>query len=75
MAYQGNRRDSVVSVCVVLFTFVWWHVNHDRNNWLPVFAILIVPSVITGVYAPLGVSRAFTPHRAGPHGISHSNGL
>jgi hypothetical protein len=59
-AYNGNWRDIVVFVCAVLFTIVWWHVNHHRSNWLPMFVILIVLSVITGIYALLGTARAIT---------------
>lgn len=59
-SYQGNWRDIVVFVCAVLFTIVWWHVNHHRSNWLPVFVMLIVLSVITGIYAVRGVGRVLT---------------
>lgn len=48
-SYQGNWRDIVVFVCAVLFT-----------NWLPVFVMLIVLSVITGIYAVRGVGRVLT---------------
>jgi hypothetical protein len=44
----------------VLFTIVWWHVNHHRSNWLPMFVMLIVLSVITGIYAVRGVGRVLT---------------
>lgn len=59
-SYQGNWRDIVVFVCAVLFTIVWWHVNHHRSNWLPVIVMLIVLSVITGIYAVRGVGRVLT---------------
>ncbi|MEX7474115.1 Conserved membrane protein of uncharacterised function [Mycobacteroides abscessus subsp. abscessus] len=59
-SYQGNWRDIVVFVCAVLFTIVWWHVNHHRSNWLPMFVMLIVLSVITGIYAVRGVGRVLT---------------
>lgn len=59
-SYQGNWRDIVVFVCAVLFTIVWWHVNHHRSNWLPMFVMLIVLLVITGIYAVRGVGRVLT---------------
>ena len=59
-SYQGNWRDIVVFVCAVLFTIVWWHVNHHRSNWLPMFVMLIVLSVITGIYGVRGVGRVLT---------------
>jgi hypothetical protein len=57
-SYQGNWRDIVVFICAVLFTIVWWNVNHDRTNWLPMFVIMIVVSVVAGIYAGRGVLRA-----------------
>ena len=59
-SYQGNWRDIVVFVCAVLFTIVWWHVNHHRSNWLPMFVMLIVLSVIMAtISATSGVAAAF----------------
>lgn len=57
MGYQGNWRDVVVFICGVLFTVVWWHVDHHRTNWLPMFVALIVMSTLAGVYALRGVVR------------------
>jgi ABC-type antimicrobial peptide transport system permease subunit len=57
-SYQGNWRDIVVFICTVLFTIVWWHVSHHRTNWLPMFVVLIVMSVIAGAYALRGALRA-----------------
>ncbi|CMD90328.1 Conserved membrane protein of uncharacterised function [Mycobacterium tuberculosis] len=34
MSYRGNWRDIVLLVCVLLFTIIWWNVNHGRANWL-----------------------------------------
>lgn len=56
--YQGDWRDVVVFICTVLFTIVWWHVSHHRTNWLPMFIVLIVMSVIAGAYAARGALRA-----------------
>jgi hypothetical protein len=58
MSYQGNWRDIVLLSCVVLFTVVWWDVNHSRSNWLITFILLILLSVVTAVYALRGVLRA-----------------
>lgn len=57
-SYQGNWRDVVVFICAVLFTIVWWNIDHDRTNWLPMFVIMIVVSVATAIYAGRGVLRA-----------------
>ncbi|KUI24266.1 hypothetical protein AU196_20425 [Mycobacterium sp. IS-1742] len=58
MSYEGNWRDIVVFICAVLFTIVWWNVNHDRSNWLVMFIVLIVLSIVAGVYAARGLLRA-----------------
>jgi diacylglycerol kinase len=56
--YEGNWRDVVLFVCTVLFTVVWWNVNHSRTNWLVIFIVLILLSVLTAVYAARGLARA-----------------
>ncbi len=56
-SYQGNWRDIVVFVCAVLFTVVWWNVDHARTNWLLMFIVLIVLSIVSGVYAARGIVR------------------
>jgi hypothetical protein len=58
LSYRGNWRDIVLLLCVVLFTFIWWDVNHSRSNWLVTFVLLILLSVVTAVYALRGVFRA-----------------
>lgn len=57
-SYRGNWRDTAVFVCAVLFTIVWWNVSHDRANWLPMFVVMVVLSVVTAFYAARGVLRA-----------------
>ena len=57
-SYQGNWRDVVLFVCTVLFTVVWWNVNHHRTNWLAIFIVLILLSIVTAVYAARGLARA-----------------
>ena len=58
LSYRGNWRDIVLLLCVVLFTFIWWEVEHSRSNWLITFILLILLSVVTAVYALRGVLRA-----------------
>ncbi len=58
LSYQGNWRDVVLLLCVLLFTIIWWEVNHSRSNWLPMFILLILLSVVAAVYALRGVLRA-----------------
>jgi hypothetical protein len=57
-SYKGNWRDTLVFICAVLFTIVWWHVSHSRSNWLVMFIVLIILSVIAGVYAARGLLRS-----------------
>ncbi|BBY32162.1 hypothetical protein BST33_19085 [Mycolicibacter minnesotensis] len=63
LTYQGNWRDVVFFISSVLFTYVWWHINHDRGNWLPMFVVLILACILSAVYALRGALRAFTHAR------------
>ncbi|BBX96413.1 hypothetical protein AWC15_21410 [Mycobacterium lacus] len=67
MSYQGNWRDIVLLLCVLLFTVIWWEVNHSRSNWLPMFVVLILLSVVTAVYALRGILRSATSLLRGRH--------
>ena len=58
VSYTGNWRDIVVFVCAVLFTIIWWNVSHSRSNWLVMFVVMIVLSVVAGIYAGRGLLRA-----------------
>jgi hypothetical protein len=58
LSYQGNWRDVVVLLCAVLFTIVWWDVDHSRGNWLPMAVLLSMLCVVTAAYAFRGVLRA-----------------
>ena len=58
MSYRGNWRDVVLFLCVLLFTVIWWDVRHSRGNWLPMFILLIVLSIVTAAYTVRGVLRA-----------------
>jgi hypothetical protein len=58
MSYRGNWRDLVLLLCVLLFTYIWWDVARDRSNWLVMFILLVLLSMITAVYAFRGALRA-----------------
>jgi hypothetical protein len=58
LTYRGNWRDIVLLLCVVLFTIIWWDVPHGRGNWLPMFILLIVLSVVAAGYAFRGALRS-----------------
>ena len=57
-SYKGNWRDSVLFLCAVLFTIVWWNVPHSRTNWLVMFVVLIALTIVVGLYAGRGILRA-----------------
>lgn len=58
LSYRGNWRDLVLLVCAVLFTIIWWDVDHSRGNWLPMFVLLILLTIVTAAYAFRGVLRS-----------------
>ena len=57
-SYEGSWRDVVLFLCTVVFSIVWWSVDHDRDSWLPVFIITIAASVVAGGYAVRGLRRS-----------------
>ncbi|MEB3981729.1 hypothetical protein OQ968_10675 [Mycobacterium sp. 663a-19] len=64
MSYHGNWRDVVLLLCVLLFMVIWWDVDHSRANWLPMFILLILLSVVAAVYTLRGLLRtALSPTR------------
>jgi hypothetical protein len=73
MSYQGNWRDIVLVLCVLLFTYIWWDTPHSRSNWLVMFILLILLSVVTAVYALRGVLRAVSAfaRRLAPNDQQH----
>jgi hypothetical protein len=73
LSYRGNWRDVVSLLCVLLFTLIWWDVSHSRSNWLPMFILLIVLSVVTAAYTARGVLRAVGSflHRQNAPGRTH----
>ena len=62
-SYQGSWRDIVLFLCTVLFSIVWWSVNHDRQSWLPVFIATIVASVAAAFYTFRGLRRSIFRRR------------
>lgn len=58
MSYRGNWRDIVVFICAILFTIVWWNVDHDRTNWLLMFIVMILATIVAGIYAARGLLRS-----------------
>ncbi|SPM36781.1 hypothetical protein MRAB57_4622, partial [Mycobacterium rhizamassiliense] len=70
LSYRGNWRDGVLVLCAVLFTIVWWNVNHSRDNWLPMFVLLILLCIVTAAYAFRGMlrtGRSLVHRRRGGH--------
>jgi hypothetical protein len=67
-SYEGNWRDIVLFLCTVLFSIVWWSVDHHRDSWLPVFITTIVASVVAAGYALRGVRRVVSVHRRADRG-------
>ena len=58
LSYSGNWRDILVFVCAVLFTYVWWYVDHSRSNWTLTFIVMLLVTVAAAIYAGRGVARA-----------------
>jgi hypothetical protein len=52
--YRGSLRDVLLFVCAILFTGVWWSVDHHKGSWLPMFVVLILVCVLTAGYALRG---------------------
>ena len=67
LTYRGNWRDVLLLLSVLLFTVVWWDVNHNKSNWLLMFIVLIILSVIAAAYAFRGLLRTASSfvHRKG----------
>ncbi|WP_099022708.1 hypothetical protein [Mycolicibacterium palauense] len=57
--YRGNWRDIVLFIGSVLFTIVWWQVDHSKSNWEVMFVVLLALSLITLVNAVRGGADAF----------------
>jgi hypothetical protein len=59
-SYRGNWRDIVVFLCAILFTIIWWNVSHSRSNWLVMFVVMIIVSVLAALYAGRGIYSALS---------------
>jgi hypothetical protein len=70
--YQGNWRDSVLFVCALLFTVIWWNVPHDRTNWMLTFVILVILLILIGIYAARGIYASVLGWIARLRGGQHS---
>jgi hypothetical protein len=70
LTYRGNWRDVVLLLCALLFTVIWWDVSHSRSNWLPMFVVLILLSILAAVYTFRGMMRSVLAlvHRQGAGG-------
>ncbi len=51
LSREDSWRDVVMFVSAVLFTIVWWYVDHDRIVWLPLFVMLIVATLLSALLA------------------------
>ncbi|MDH6244914.1 hypothetical protein [Mycobacterium sp. OTB74] len=60
---RGGWRDIFLFFLAIVFTVVWWNVKHSRADWLPMFILLIVMVVISGLLAVRGIWRAMIPLR------------
>ena len=60
MSYTGNWRDIVVFICGVLFTIVWATAVDPtkRSNYWLMLVVLIIVTIIAGLYAARGILRA-----------------
>lgn len=54
-SYRAGLRDILLFVSAILFTGVWWGVDHHKNSWLPLFVVLIVITICTAGYALSGL--------------------
>ncbi len=57
-SYEGNWRDIVLFISALLFTLIWWNVNHNRSNWLAMFIVMIAASIVAALYAFRGARRS-----------------
>jgi hypothetical protein len=64
LSYSGNWRDIFVCLCAILFTIIWWNVDHGRTNWLMMFIVMILVSVASAVYAGRGFIGALRSWRS-----------
>ncbi|SKT02018.1 Conserved membrane protein of uncharacterised function [Mycobacteroides abscessus subsp. abscessus] len=58
LSYGGGWRDILVFVGAVLFTVIWWNIEHTRSNWLVMFLVMLALTLIAGFYAVRTVLRS-----------------
>ncbi|OHU28125.1 hypothetical protein [Mycobacteroides chelonae] len=63
LSYGGGWRDVLVFVGAVLFTVIWWNVEHTRSNWLVMFLVMLALTLVAGFYALRSLLRSL-------HGLS-----
>ncbi len=63
VSYGGGWRDVLVFVGAVLFTVIWWNVEHTRSNWLVMFLVMLALTLVAGFYALRSLLRSL-------HGLS-----
>ncbi|MFJ9366215.1 hypothetical protein ACIRRA_17625 [Nocardia sp. NPDC101769] len=54
-SYRAGLRDILLFISAIVFTGVWWGVDHHKSSWLPLFVVLIVISVWAAGYALSGL--------------------
>ncbi|MFE3100945.1 hypothetical protein [Nocardia tengchongensis] len=62
-SYRGGLRDILLFVSAILFTAVWWSVDHQKSSWLPMFVVLIVISGWSAAYVFSGLLRSLLSFR------------
>ncbi len=74
ISYADGWRDALLFIFAVLFTYIWWSVDHSRSDWLTMFLVLIVLSVLAFVYAARGALRAVGAYRRSRRNVRRSAG-
>ncbi|OBI98378.1 hypothetical protein [Mycobacterium asiaticum] len=54
-SYRAGLRDVLLLICAILFTGVWWSVDHHKSSWVPMFVVLILISLWAATYALSGL--------------------
>lgn len=57
LSYGGGWRDILVFIGAVLFTVIWWNVEHTRGNWLIMFLVMLALTLVAGLYALRSILR------------------
>lgn len=62
-SYRASLRDILLLICAILFTGVWWSVDHHKSSWLPMFVVLILISLWSASYALSGLRKSLLSFR------------